>query len=741
MKKITLVAFCYFLTLQFYGQEVWSKLTLDEPSGEIQTSYKKQMPAVYELFSLDSKVLSAKLTTISSKAQRAKNATLVMKFPTPNGMEHFTVEEASVFSPELAAKYPTIKSYVGYGHKDKTAVIRFSHSGIGLHAMVTSGNFSTYFIEPLTKDKTISVAYLKKNKARNNAVKCLVEDTKARFSNTPIPSYQGKSAVVQLRTFRLALACTGEYAQYHLNDQKISSVATEAVKKNAVLSAMNVTMTRVNGVFERDLAVRMVLVGNNDKIIYLNASLDPFNNDNSNQLIDESQTVIDNEIGGTNYDIGHTLSTGGGGLAGLGVVCETGQKARGITGQDVPKGDAFDIDFVAHEMGHQFGANHTQNNNCQRNGATAVEPGSASTIMGYAGICSPNVQSNSDDHFHAASIAEMKLFLITTLCPVLTNTGNNAPTANAGADVTIPRSTPFVLRGQATDADSGNSLTYNWEQIDNEVASMPPVSTNTGGPTFRSLKSKTSPNRYMPDLPVTLTGSTAAWEILPSVSRVMNFALTVRDNAPGGGGTARDDMKVTVDGNAGPFKMTSQGTNVTYNGGSTQTITWDVANTNTGNVNCQTVTIKLSTDGGATFPTIVLANTPNDGSQEVTIPNVSTSQARIMIEADGNLFFAVNTTNFRIDHTASVKDIAFKNFSFYPNPAQSEVTVDFDVTQSNRVSIKLHDIRGRIVTQKSFENVTGRFSEKLGLEKLTSGLYLMQISNGNHQITKKLIVK
>ena len=463
-----------------------------------------------------------------------------------------------------------------------------------------------------------------------------------------------------LRNFRLALACTIEYSQYHLNLQGVPASATLTTKKTAVLSAMNNTMNRVNGVFERDLSVRMTFIGTNDSIIFIDSD----NLDNSNQnnaLINQIQGVIDGAIGNANYDIGHVFSTGGGGVASLGSVCVNTSKARGVTGRGAPVGDAFDIDFVAHEIGHQFGATHTFNGttgSCSggnRTDATAVEPGSGTTIMAYAGICAPqNVQDNSNDYFHALSIDNMWTHIQNVAtCGNTSSTNNAAPTANAGADYFIPKSTPFVLKGQGTDADGNSSLTYNWEQIDNEVNfPIPPLTTNTGGAMFRSLPSKVSPNRYMPALPTIIAGNTSSqWEVLPSVVRTMNFSLVVRDNNVGGGASNRDDMQVSV-ADIVPFTVTSQNSAVIWNAGETKIITWNKGTTDSAPVNCLNVRIKLSTDGGLTFPTVLVENTPNDGSHNIIVPDQITSNARIMVEAADNIFYNVNSTNFTITSTS-----------------------------------------------------------------------------------------
>ena len=257
---------------------------------------------------------------------------------------------------------------------------------------------------------------------------------------------------------------------------------------------------------------------------------------------------------------------------------------------------------------------------------------------------------NSDDYFHTVSIAQMWSTIETSAnCALLTDTNNEAPVADAGLDYSIPKSTPFVLRGTATDEDGLSSLTYNWEQLDNEVATMPPLSTNTAGPMFRSLPSKISPVRYMPDIGTVILGSTAStWEVVPSVTRELNFSFLVRDNHSGGGSTARDDMKVEVV-NSAAFLVTSQSTEETYNSGQTISVTWNKGATDVAPIDCQNVNIKLSIDGGVTFPIFLKTNTPNDGTEEILIPNNSTTNARIMVEASDNIFYNVNTSNFIIN--------------------------------------------------------------------------------------------
>lgn len=653
MRIKTIFKLLFFFSLASFSQEAyWKKISKNSLLIQKKELYhKKNSPKEYNLYSLD-------LTAITGQLKNRSASKNIIYLPNAEGeLTRYLLKEASNLDPKLAQKFPMIKSYSAQGIDDVTTFAKISIGTDGFHAAIFSGHKSTVYIDPYTKDNQEYLVY-KKSSLNNQDLDftCEVEETVKKSLNNNVVRRTPDDG--RLRTFRLALVCSGEYAQFHLNNQGIPVSATDSQKKAAVLSAMNTTMNRVNGVFERDLSVRMVLVANNDDIVFLDPDTDNITNGSVGIMVDQSQSICDSQIGNTNYDIGHLISTGdidGNGIAGFRVVCVTGRKGNGVSTIAQPIGDSFDINFLAHEIGHQFGANHTQNNDCNRNSFTAVEPGSASTIMGYAGICSPNVQNNSDDHFHAISIEEMwSVIQNSATCASDISTGNMAPVANAGLDYTIPRSTPFVLRGSATDVDGTSSLSYNWEQIDNETAQMPPLSTNIVGPAFRSLPSTTSPDRYMPSLATVIGGSTSStWEVVPSVSREMDFAFTVRDNHAGGGGLDRDDMRVTVDDSAGPFVVTSQTNNITWTVGSSQEVTWDVAGTNKGNVNTPTVNILLSTDGGQTFPVTLASDVSNDGSHTITVPQIDggSSQVRIMVEGNNNIFYAVNSSNFTIEES------------------------------------------------------------------------------------------
>ena len=644
IKFIFALLLVLFISNTIIAQDFWKKIDNNSYAQKKEIHKIKNFPEAYKLASLD---LISFQNYVDNKTSEQR-----ITLPNTNGtFSEFSIKESSNFNIELAKKFPTIKSYAAQGIDDPTAVAKISIGTDGLHAIIFSGNESTIYIDPYSKDNKDYIVYNRSSLVnKNSEFKCEVEQASNAVINQQNLSRNANDGL--LRTFRLAIVCSGEYAQFHLTRQDVSSTATDIVKKAAVLSAINTSMTRINGVFEKDLGVHMELVANNEEIIFLDADNDSISDGSAGAMIGEVQSICDASIGDENYDIGHIFSIGGSGLAGLGVVCRTGQKARGVTGISTPVGDPYDIDYVSHEMGHQFGANHTQNNDCNRNDSTAVEPGSASTIMGYAGICAPNVQNKSDDHFHTVSITEMwNTIQSSATCAVVFDTSNEAPTADAGDDFNIPKSTPFVLRGAATDADGTSSLTYNWEQVDAEVATMSPLPTNTEGPMFRSLRSKSSPDRYMPDLSTIVSGNTSStWEVLPSVPRDLNFSFLVRDNNAGGGNTARDNVKVTVT-DAEAFMVTSQSTNTTLYTGSSRAITWVKGTTDLAPINCENVNIKLSIDGGLTFPIILKENTPNDGTEDIIVPNSATTSARVLVEAVNNIFYNVNASNFTIDAT------------------------------------------------------------------------------------------
>ena len=639
--RLVLPILLLFFSLSSLSQEAgiyWEDQRLR--ADQTTLSGQRITPGQGRAFGLREDALRRRLQRLRDASQEE----VIITFPDPGGgPRRYRVRERPVLSADLQERYPEIRSYVGYSLAGPPARIRFSLSHKGLQATIVSpGSPTTHYLEQAPGQRGTYLFFSRDElEPLPMGWKC---KTDARTSKELPGAVTAKLFDdQQLRTYRVAVATTGEYTQYHGG-----SVAD-------ALAAINATLTRVNEVFERDLAIRLVLVPETDQVIYTDPNTDPF----SGNFSSEVQTTLNTVIGPAGYDIGHLFHQGGeNGNAGfIGAVCDDQRKGSAFASTPNPEGDRFDLDFVAHEIGHQFGANHTWSFTSEGTGVQA-EPGSGSTIMGYAGITQQDdVQSAGDDYFHYYSILQISQYVATTTCSVGTPLENTPPEITPLPDFRIPRGTAFVLEGVASDPDSSDVLTYCWEQIDDGVvtrASFGPE--NPVGANFRSRPPVVEPARYFPltsrvatgDLTQTEPASGSAWETVATVERDLNFALTVRDNAPGGGQLTSDLVKIQVEEEAGPFRVTSQDTPESYDIGSVQEITWDVAGTAGGPVNTQQVDIYLSTDGGLTFPQLIAENLPNTGTALVQIPRVPTEFGRFMVKAADNVFYAVNEVDFTL---------------------------------------------------------------------------------------------
>lgn len=731
MKSKTFIILGLLMAAHGFGQQnYWSKLK-DTRINPENLNPRWTAPTTFTLYQLDTDHMKAELKKAPQRF--SKDESVIIKFPDSDGqIRDYIIQEASVMEPELQAKFPEIRAYTGWQKNHPENTIRFSMTPEnGMHVMYFD-QWDISYLDSYTKDNSTFILYKRKDLPKNDRLfECQVEEGLDDLAKNGSTSKAPLVADGQFRTYRLALSATGEYTTFHGG-----TVA-------GAMAAMATTMTRVNGIYEKTISTTMVMIANNNQIVYTNAAMDPFTNGDPSSMISENQTNTNSVIGAANYDIGHVFGTNSGGLAGLGVVCLSGNKARGVTGSGAPVGDPFDIDYVAHEMGHQFGANHTfraATSSCQgnANNNTAYEPGSGSTIMAYAGICGAanNVQNNSDAYFHAASVLEMYAVLQRANdCASKMSNGNSVPVADAGADYNIPKGTAFVLTGTASDPN-GDPLTYLWEQYDNTSSTQPPVSTATVGPVYRSLTPSTSPSRYFPVLSsVVANNLVPKWEVTPSVARTLNFSLLVNDNKSTGNQSARDAMIVTVT-DDGPFTVTSQTNNVQYDASVPATITWNVAGTNTGTINTQNVSILLSKDAGVTFNTVLAASVANNGSATVNLPNEDIASARIMVKAVNNIYYALNTSPFSIKKsTLSAAETKRKAFSIYPNPSHEEVNIVLKNAQ--KADYFIFDASGRLVKNGSFKAET-----KIRVNDLTNGNYLINIVLDNgEKITDKLIIK
>lgn len=642
--------FIMMLLTPFLGFTQWSKT-------ELRSQKVKESQAKLEysaLYSLNTDQLRQILKNAPERSTNSKG--IIVPIPTAGGkVEKFQVWEFSNMAPELQAQHPEIRSYVGIGVDDPTAYLRFSLSHINFSSMISRSGTSE-FIEPYTEDRKVYAVFdadARKDQADDAFVCSTIGEVEKNVANGNFST----NKLAGYNVFRLALSCTEAYGAYQLTAAGIPGSATDAQKKTAILAAMNASLTRMNGVFEKDLSIHFNLIANNTALIfYTGGTADPYTSGGP----DDANTGISGIIPATDYDLGHLVDKqDANGAAYLGVICGSSQKAGGWTAHNFPEGDKFDIDYVAHEMGHQLGAGHTytfySGQLDQR-----VEPGSGSTIMAYTGIAGGNldVQFNSNDYYHINSVNQIRTKVNSVTCGVNTPFTIAAPSiALSGGSYTIPKSTPFVIRATTSDAGSA-SYTYTVEQTDQAVAAQIGANsiayaTKPTGPLFRSVKPVSTPARYFPDFNKVLAGVlTTTWESVSSVARTLNFNMSVRNNNPTQPQIGQANMAVTVDAVSGPFQVTAPAFGQSLNSGTNFTVTWNVAGTTAAPVNTANVNIKLSTDGGLTFTTLA-ANTPNDGTQQVSIPAGSTSSnAYIMVEAVNNIYYAVSPS-FVIDYTVT----------------------------------------------------------------------------------------
>ncbi len=767
----------FYLTVSFFLPAIFFSLSLfaqnnfftDQGESSIQRVNDKRVivPEKYRTTSLNVTGMKNFLWSLPTEQNLAdRSQAPVVELPMPNGTtERFRVWESPIMEPGLAIKYPGIKTFAGQGIDDPYASVRFDFNPyFGFSAQIISINGEIY-IDPYARGNLnyYNSYYTRDYRKQNSDFICNVPDQ----TNIAARIMAGPCRGTELYTYRLALACTGEYAAAVCSPNPPTIAAT--------LAAMTTSVNRVTGVYELEVAVRLILIANTDLLIYLDGTTDPYTNNNGSTMLGQNQTNITSIIGTANFDIGHVFSTGGGGVAGLGVVCNTNNKARGVTGLSNPVGDNFDIDYVAHEMGHQFGGNHTFNSvtgscNGNRVAARAYEVGSGTTIMAYAGICgNDNTQPHSDPFFHTISFDEISTFLEGGgSCRVAIPTGNSIPqiTAMNNNNANIPLNTPFTLTGSATDAN-GDAITYCWEEWDvGPSGAWNAGATSTTAPLFKSRVPLTTGSRTFPDINVILAGYPAnppvvmgglKGETLPLVGRAMKFRLTVRDNRAGGGGvtTGGDGCQAAFSGifqvnaidGTGPFLVTAPNGGESWAGGSSQTITWDVAGTSGAPISVSNVRISLSTDGGLTYPTVLAASTPNDGTETLVMPSVTTTTARIKVEAVGNVFFDISNNNFTL--TIPVASFDFDS----PSPATvacsgpSTAAITLGTTSSGGYSTPINLSAGNVPSGTTITFGTNPVAPGSGsvvtlnnANSLTAGTYNITITGTSGAIVKTRVI-
>jgi hypothetical protein len=753
MKKIITLLLLFAANAAFasQGSQWWSTVSSSEAAtaGEQLIKTKECRFLQLDLTALKSFLETAPMEfTDAVKTNKAD-----LELPMPDGsFQVFRIVESPVCAPALAAKFPETRTWSGQGLDDVTATVRLDVTPWGFHAMILSAN-GDVFIDPYNMQTTsLYISYFTSNcyrQSSNQVCRLDQDDEWNKKQNAELRMVaennheEERSIADNLRTYALALACTGEYAAFY--------GGTVAGAHGGMVTSIN----RVTGVYEKELDIRLQLIPNNDTLIFLLAASDPYDNFNGSTMLGQNQTTVTTRIGAANYDIGHVFSTGGGGIAGLGVVCQSSQKARGVTGLDSipgPINDPFDIDFVAHEMGHQFGGNHTFNSvtlNCgggNRNAGTAYEPGSGITIMAYAGICgTDDLALHSIANFHTISFDEIENY--TTLasgnvCPTITPTGNNAPVSSLTIyHYDIPVGTPFYLTGSGSDPDM-DTITYSWEEFDLGPAGAWNAQTGNA-PLFKSYVPSTNPVRLFPKLTDIVNNQNSKGELEATYARTLNFRMTLRDNRNLGGGVTYDDspVEVNVVNSTVPFKVTYPNTTgITWAAGSTQTITWDVAATTAAPVNTPTVAIYLSTAGGLAypFPYTIATNVPNTGSYTFTVPNHATTQGRIMVAAEGNIFFDINDKNFTITGSTDVNEaLSLESVNLVPNPAGNEIQLIMSGPVRGKIDVSVFDVSGRMVMTSSTDKNAAGLVQKLDITSLESGIYTISINSDSGMMTRK----
>jgi reprolysin-like metallo-peptidase family M12B/S-layer family protein len=636
----------------------------------------------YRVARLDSEALVKALSAAPFEFTNPVGAPTTLSLPMPDGsFSRFKIEESPVMENELAAQFPQVKTYRGQGLDDPSSTARLGWTPLGFHAIALTSR-GTIVIDNYAPGDTVNYVsfYLQDLEGDFSAPQCLVTEAMRTASALSTEIEPEVSTGPTLRTYRLAIATTVEY----------TNNPTYGGNESSTLTKLGTIVNLINAIYERDTAIHFNLVAGELSIIF-ESEPDGYTNGDLISMLNANPGIINAALpgGAANYDIGHVfgLSTMGGssGVSQVGVVCGSAtSKAKGasLLGVALTTGN-FNIDsnLVAHEFGHQFNANHTFNSTSgicgssgQRNASTAYEPGSGSTVMAYPGLCAPeNLQTSSNSYFHSATIDEIVTYSTNTAtCAATTATGNDPPVISAGPDYTIPAQTPFKLTATGSDPN-GDTLTYCWEEFDLGSPS-PPMTDGGGRPLFRSFTPVADPSRTFPKLSDILNNTMTIGETLPTTPRTLTFRVTARDNRASAGGVNSDSTSLSVSAAAGPFSVSQPNSALSWPSGSLQTVTWAVANTNISPVNTPTVRILLSTDAGLSFPVLVAASTPNDGSHPFFVPNLPTSSARIKVEAVSNIFFDISNSNFTITQSCPASLDSFSQ-SFAANGGSATIQV------------------------------------------------------------------
>jgi subtilisin-like proprotein convertase family protein/guanyl-specific ribonuclease Sa len=646
---------CFFITLLFLcifapnilaqkpipALDFWKTTTI---ASEVEIVRTSPLPSHFQAYNLNVAELK---NTLSSAPERFAhiNSELIISLPQTDGtLANFQVYKSSVFSEDLAKKYPNLSSFYLQNVDNQKITARLNITSQGIYALISHPQNGLTYLEPYSQtNANYYIAYQAKDLGtteQHGEFSCNVTEELETASLNK--SLQNTSPDCLLRKYRLCISATGEYTQWH------GGAVANAMEKIMVLTA------NTNLVFEQETGVTFELVDNNDLMIFTDPESDPFTNDNKFLLLSENQTATDNIIGFGNYDLGIVVGIVGGGVAQVKSVCSN-HKAQSSAGSTwSPEGYPLEATFI-HEIGHKFGATHSFNNSCNNNRAnsTAYETGSGSTLMSYAGACAPSVTYPRDFYFHTGNLNQMLTFIQFDLlngCGEVISLGNIPPTAFAGADRSLPVGIPFELTGTSNNFDNSPQR-FNWEQIDIQVANAPPTSNSGVGPAFRSFPPKEVPERTFPsiDCLINPANSDCEWEVLPDVTRNMTFTFTAYDATEGAGCWASDNISLIFVEREEDFAVEYPNGTESFTPNQNIDIQWNKGQTDASPVNCSSVDIFLSTDGGYSFPITLAEDIPNTGLANLQLPNINSENCRIKIKGHSNYFFDLSDDNFTIE--------------------------------------------------------------------------------------------
>ncbi|MBK9271320.1 MAG: T9SS type A sorting domain-containing protein [Saprospiraceae bacterium] len=647
--------FLFSLTIPSFGQAPpWKSIQLNQ----IEQQRVHQDPSwskisKFQTFELNFNDLREFLTT-QVPFENTDGRTASIGLPNHLGeVSIYRIMESPVMEAELAAKYPQIRTFKGTNGQNymrliitdqwMKAYILSPEGDILLEPLskFNQNHFGVYHANAIQLDPSSPSHFCGESGSSVMARRSQIQ--RERLDQEPVLQQMMGADPVVLHKYRIAISCTGEWGA---DPQRGGGT------KETALAKMADALTYANAVYEKDFAIHLDLVARNDLLIFLNANTDPFeNSDVGRALLGQNTAVVNPIITPGFYEFGHIFTNDCvdvGGIASLGSVCSSQNRAAGVTCWYTTDVAYVALRIFCHEMGHQFSANHTFSN-CNGNESNSrYEPGGGTTIMSYSGLCGNlNVESAGPPHpnfFHSYSLEEVHLFTRQFLsCGVKEFTGHSYPTARilTAPNLVLPKLTPFELKGEGTDMED-TGLTYSWEQFDNGEYGSRLGEVTTTGPLFRVLFPGPSPNRVFPNWNSILSlKNVDVREVLPAESRDLNFRFVVRDNHPGSGGSVWQNLKLKVTDQAGPFTVTFPNINTHRLIKNTcNKITWDVAGTNRFPVNCQKVDIVMYRNRDFDNPIVLIENTENDGSELVDIPDLGTNiRVRVVVKARDHIFF------------------------------------------------------------------------------------------------------